>query len=229
MRCSVLPQVTTLSSEIGRLKKQRTETMAKEVKSVERWRDELDKDAAGGRGRFMILSRELFNSRAFADLGWSGTITVLSILNRLEYEKKGKDRKGVKIGNALLRHNGEFVLTINELVARGLSRSTATGGREIAWELGFFDVIEPGTIHHTGRYRFSQRWKKYPNGEYKPTGQLPPGKNVYPQSGFRRKGNAGLDLSSEADENICPCSPQVKRLPCFVIQLAPKHRGLVTY
>ncbi len=46
--------------------------MEKQVKSVESWREELDQDARGGRGRFMILSRELFNSRAFADLGWSG-------------------------------------------------------------------------------------------------------------------------------------------------------------
>ena len=40
----------------------------KDVKSVQQYRDEIDKDARGGRGRFRILDREMFNSRAFAKL-----------------------------------------------------------------------------------------------------------------------------------------------------------------
>jgi len=114
--------------------------------------------------------------------------------------------------------------------ARGLSRSTATRGREIAWELGFFDVLEPGTIHHAGRYRYTERWRKYPGGNYKLTGQMPPGKNVYPLCGFRRKEDAGSDILSNFDENLYSSNPQVvKRSPCVVIQLAPKHPALVTY
>jgi hypothetical protein len=107
--------------------------MKKEVKSSDDWRNSIDQDREGGRGRFMILSRDMFNSRAFAALGGSPTIVVLSILNKLSYEKKQiKDRKGVKIGKPVLRDNGEFSLTVNELVARGLSRSTATRARNIA-------------------------------------------------------------------------------------------------
>jgi hypothetical protein len=179
--------------------------MEKQVKSVERWREEINQDATGSRGRFMILSRSLFNSLAFANLGGSGTIVVLAILNKLEYEKRDKkDRKGVRVGQALLRNNGEFVLTINELVARGLSRSTATRCRVLAWEMGFFDVLETGTIHHAGRYRYSERWKKYPHGDYKPVGQQTPGKNVYPQNGFGKNVDEQLGDSSEISKTIFP-------------------------
>ena len=159
----------------------------KEAKTVEQWQDEIDRDAAGGRGKFRILPREIFNSRAFAALGGSGTIVVLAILNKLEYDKRGKkDRKGVKVECPVLRNSGEFRLTINELVARGLSRSTATRARKLVWELGFFDVIESGTVHCAGRYRYSERWREFPEGNYEPVGQLPPGKNVYPENGFRK-------------------------------------------
>jgi hypothetical protein len=177
----------------------------RDVKTVEQWRQELDQDASNGRGRFMILPRALFNSLAFAALGGTATIVVLAILNKLEYERKGrKDRKGVRSGHPILRNAGEFSLTINELVARGLSRSSATRARFIAWELGFFDVLEPGTIHHPGRYRYSERWKEYPNGDYRPVGQQPPGKNVYPQNGFKKTEETPSDTPVDIDKIIFP-------------------------
>jgi hypothetical protein len=177
----------------------------KQVKSVEQWRDELDQDSEGGRGRFMILSRELFNSRAFAALGGAGTIVVITILNKLSYEKKEKkDRKGVKINHPVLRNNGVFSLTINELVARGLSRSTATAARVLTWDLGFFDVLESGTIHHPGKYRYSGRWRLYPNGDYKPGGQQPPGKNVYPENGFKTRKDNQIGSTTESGQKMFP-------------------------
>ena len=106
---------------------------------------------------------------------------------------------GVESSIPVLRDNGEFVLTKNELIARGLSESSATRGRISAWEIGFFDVIEPGTIHHVGRYRYSERWKLYPNGDYKPFGQQPPGKNVYPDNGFKKSDSFISSISSSAN------------------------------
>ena len=151
----------------------------------------------------MILKRAIFNSKAFAALRGDEVKVVLAVLNKLEYEKKNlKDRKGVKIGIPGLRNNGEFVLTINELVARGLSRSTATRARERVWQMGFFDVIEPGTIHHAGKYRYSLRWKQYPNSTYEPVGQQPPGKNVYPDNGFGATKNSKSDDLYESEENM---------------------------
>jgi hypothetical protein len=89
-------------------------------------------------------------------------------------------------------------LTINELVARGLKESSARKGRKLAWELGFFDVVEAGTLYNAGKYRYSERWKLYPNGNYEPIGQNPPGINVYPQNGFQKKTK---DDSSEVSGN----------------------------
>ena len=177
----------------------------REAKTVEQWRQELDQDAANGRGRFMILPRALFNSQAFAALGGTATVVVLAILNKLGYDKRGtKDRKGVKTRHAMLRNGGEFCITINELVARGLSRSSATRARFVAWELGFFDVLEPGTIHHAGRYRYSERWKQYPAGDYKPIGQQFPGKNLYPENGFRKTEESQSDTAVDIDKSIFP-------------------------
>jgi hypothetical protein len=177
----------------------------REAKTVEQWRQELDQESRGDRGKFRILPRALFNSPAFAALGGAATVVVLAVLNKLHYEKQGtKDRKGVKIGQGLLRNNGEFVLTINELVARGLSRSTATRARFIVWETGFFDVMEPGTIHHAGRYRYSERWKEYPNGDYRPVGQQFPGKNLYPENGFKKTEESRSDTPVENDKVIFP-------------------------
>jgi hypothetical protein len=174
----------------------------KNIKSVEEFRDEIDRDAKGSRGRFKILSREMFNSRAFASLDGKTIKVVLAILNKLEYQKKGKSKKkGVESSIPLLRNNGEFSLTKNELIARGLSESSATRGRITAWELGFFDVIEPGTIHHAGRYRYSERWKLYPYGAYQPSGQQPPGKNVYPDKGFKKNDSS---ISSTANDSDFP-------------------------
>lgn len=178
----------------------------REIKTVQIWRAELDRDASGKRGAFRILSRQIFNSVAFAALGGSGTIVVLSILNKLEYEKQGrKNRKGVPTGQGKLRNSGQFSLTVNELVARGLSESTATRARKKAWELGFFDVIESGTVHHVGVYRYSERWKAYPDGNYGPDGQQAPGKNVYPESGFRKnKNDESVTLAQDAKVALFP-------------------------
>ncbi len=172
--------------------------MKKEAKSVESWRQELDRDTSGGRGRFLILTRAMFNSLAFSALNGGGIVVVLSILNKLEYEKRaGRDRKGVRVACPILRNNGAFSLTINELVARGLSQSTATRARLLAWDLGFFDVLESGTVHHAGRYRYSERWKAYPDGDYKPVGQQPPGKNVYPDNGFKVENPSDKMIASD--------------------------------
>jgi hypothetical protein len=176
---------------------------AREAKTVDQWRKEIDHDITGGRGGFRILPRELFNSPAFAALGGSATIVVLTILNKLEYEKKGqKDRKGVRTGHPILRNSGEFVLTINELVARGLKKSTATRARVRAWELGFFDVLNPGTFHHAGRYKYSERWRLYPAGDYRSEGQQPPGQNVYPESGFKKQENLETDSPAQKSNVI---------------------------
>jgi len=168
------------------------------TKTVYDWEEKLKADSEGCRGRFRLLSREMLNSKAFRDLGGSGTIVVLAILDKLEYEKAGKrDRKGVKSGVAHLRNGGEFYLTIGELQARGLTQYSATRARLRAWELGFFDVIAAGTVHRPGIYRYSERWRHYPHGNYLPHGQAQPGMNIYPDHGFK-KADTGVEDDRES-------------------------------
>ncbi len=127
------------------------------------------------------------------------TITELSALNKLEYETTNKNRKGVKSGVIRLKHGGRFSLTINELRARGISKASATRGRMQAWELGFFDVVTPVTIHHAGIYKVSDRWRKYPNGDWRPTHQQPPGLNVCPENSFKKRDHGKLEDDSDVD------------------------------
>jgi hypothetical protein len=153
----------------------------------------------------------LLNSRAFAALHKAGIVMVLAMLSRLRYDRPKKDRKGVK-APARLKDGGAFYVTINELRARGLSATSATEGRKEAWRLGFFDVESPGTIHHAGRYRYSNRWRQYPNGPYEPIGQEQPGANVYPAHGFQKKDKnsectRASELSSQEITHVdFPCS-----------------------
>ena len=104
------------------------------------------------------------------------------MLDNLTY--KGKSKKG---RNALeccglpLDNNGEFVITNNELIARGLkSPDSITRGRRDAWELGFYDVVKTGTLMNYGIFRYSERWKNFPNGNYLPHDQPKPGRCLYP-------------------------------------------------
>jgi len=172
-----------------------------DAKTVEEWREIIDNDSDlnSKRGRFRLLPRDLFNSRAFAKLTRGGMIAVLSALNKLEYETTNKDRKGVKSNVTRLKHGGRFSLTINELRARGISKASATRGRMQAWELGFFDVVSPGTIHHAGIYKVSDRWRQYPNGDWRPTDQQRPGLNVYPENSFKKRDHGKSENDSDVD------------------------------
>jgi len=154
----------------------------KKVKTVEQWRADLDRDAADRkRGNWKLLTREMQNSRAFGSLSHSGMRVVLAMLDKLSYPKNdGKDRKGVKYGGTCLENGGVFYLTGNELKARyQMSDGAIANGRREAWEKGFFDTLATGTVHHRGEFQYANRWKNYPNGNYKPHDQPPPGKNVY--------------------------------------------------
>jgi len=167
------------------------------VRTVDDWRDQFRHESKSKRGQWRILSLEMFYSEAWQALNKAGTTAVLLMPSKLEFVKKGtKDRKGVTSSVSTLKNGGQFSMTITELQALGLSASTATRARIQAWQTGFFDVVSPGTVHHAGKYRYSERWKLYPTGEYRPTNQQPPGVNVYPRYGFKRKESGRMDDSS---------------------------------
>jgi hypothetical protein len=143
----------------------------------------------------------MFNSQAFAALNRSGMIVVLSMLDKLHYASKPrKDRKNVKISNPL-KNDGRFVLIGAELKARGLKSEKAIAeGRRQAWELGFYDVIKTGTCVGAGKYRYSERWKRYPTGDYLPHDQEPPGANMWHK--FAKKKETDLPAQSAGKGHV---------------------------
>jgi hypothetical protein len=160
--------------------------------SVGDWRERIDKAGKSKSGRWRLLPRDLFNSRAFAELDRSGIIVVLSMLDKLSYEKRGKkkDRKGVRISVPVIKDNGEFTITNNELKARGLTSPEGIAkGRRQAWELGFFDVLRTGSVTQYGWFKYSSRWRQYPDGDYRPVDQPDPGACLYPRP---KKSNAAV-------------------------------------
>lgn len=157
--------------------------MTKNVKTIDEWREFLDQDAKR-RGDFRILTRKMHNSRAFAALSRGGIIVVLAMLDKINYEPKGKkDRRGVK-QDARPKNDGKFTITANELKARGLKSSKTIADAKVeAWKLGFFDVIESGSVHHAGVFRLSHRWELYPHEGHEPTDNRRPGVCLYSKFG----------------------------------------------
>jgi hypothetical protein len=162
--------------------KKNASTLRKKPLSPEDHRKRLDKDVHTNRGKFRTIPRSVTNSQAFACLGRGGMIFVISMFDALVYEKgpRKKDRKR-KVEAAML-DGGEFVVTNAELMARGLKSPTSIAkARKEAWDLGFFDVIQPATVLSCGKYKYSERWRSYPSGDYLPTDQSPPGLALHPQ------------------------------------------------
>ncbi len=155
--------------------------------SRQQWRASLDDTTDDANGQWRLLPRQMFNSRAFAQLTYGGIIFVLAMLDKLTYESNRKRsggrgvRSSKKLGPEVLKNNGLFTVTNNELLARGIgSESTIKNARVQAWELGFFDVRKSGSLLNCGDYKYSERWKLYPDGPYKPKGQPCPGKCLFP-------------------------------------------------
>ena len=157
--------------------------MRREKVTPEEWRERLDRAVNAKRGRWRVLPRSMASSRAFVELSKSGLIVVLAMLDNLSYlGKSKKSRSGPTCCGLPLDNNGEFVITNNELIARGLkSADSIARGRREAWTLGFYDVLKTGSLMNYGIYRYSERWKDFPDGEYLPKEERLPGKCLYPR------------------------------------------------
>src|SRR5208283_1022410 len=156
------------------------------------------------RGRWRTLPRAIANSRAFAELSKSGLIVVLAMLDNLTYQGKSKKgRKGLQCCGLPLDNNGEFVITNNELIARGLkSPESIARGRKEAWQMGFYDVVKTGTLMNYGVYRYSERWKNFPNGAYLPLDERLPGKCLYPREKKTQSNPTSENVVSTTSENV---------------------------
>jgi hypothetical protein len=172
--------------------------------SPEEYRARLDQAVNAKRGRWRTLPRAIASSRAFAELSKSGLIVVLAMLDNLTYQGKSKKgRNGLQCCDLPLDNNGEFVITNNELIARGLkSPESIARGRKEAWEVGFYDVVKTGTLMNYGVYRYSERWKKFPNGEYLPQDERSPGKCLYPREKKARSEPTSENVVTTTSENV---------------------------
>ena len=192
----------------------RWSAMKREKVTPEEWRERLDRAVNSKRGRWRTLPRALSSSRAFAELSKSGLIVVLAMLDNLTYLGKSKrGRNGPQCCGLPLDNNGEFVVTNNELIARGLkSPDSITRGRREAWTMGFYDVVKTGSLMNYGIYRYSERWMNYPHGDYLPRDECVPGKCLYPKEKRARLKPTTFSVVSTTTENV------VKRGNCVTTE-----------
>jgi len=152
----------------------------KEPKKIEDWKETIREDVKGKRGAWRLLPREIFNSDAYNELSHAERSMLLTALNQISYEDSSKKRKRKVDSRKVLRNGGRLYLTQNELKARGVkSPATIAKGKRRLVELGFLDVIETGTVNKPTLFQVSDRWRKYPRGDYKPQDGKPPGVSLY--------------------------------------------------
>lgn len=196
----------------------------REPRSVEDWREHIE-SGHGDYIKFRILSREIRNSRAYLDLTLPQREILHSVLDKQEYTaKNSKDgARGVK--KAAGPKYNSFYLTTNELKARGVKGDhTISKGKVRLWELGFIDVLSTGTLVSPARFRLSERWKKYPHGDYQPHNQPPPGKCLYPRAKLKPSALEAVSLSAleAVSKNTSTASKTVGEPQKHVLLSAPE-------
>ncbi len=148
----------------------------REHKTVDEWSADIDKEVNGAIGLWKILPREIFSSKAYRSLSLSERNILHCYLNKVWYSKPDKHSKRRMKHNSSVPENGRnLIVTNNEIKARGgiRSDSTISKARKKLAEIGFLDVIRSGKFPQPGIYAVSERWKRYPDGDYKPTDQRP--------------------------------------------------------
>ncbi len=152
----------------------------KEAKTVEWWEESISEHKKG----VIILYRDMYNSRAFLELSKKPThvLVLLAALNQLYYKKQGNSGKR----RMVVQNGGIVYLTQNLLKVRGVkANQTIAEAKQRLWELGFLDVGETGTLFNASVFQVSERWGKYPNGDYHPKEQSLPGKSLYSEHGLK--------------------------------------------
>jgi hypothetical protein len=154
----------------------------KEAKTVEEWKAKIKENAKGTRGRFKILSRDMFYSDAFLALTGPECVALLAAWDQIEFEPQKKSRKQKQGGKSrpVIRNGGRVYLPQNLLKALGIkSSATITKVRKRLVELGFLDVLETGTVHGASVFKVSERWTHYPDGPYQAQDNRPAGLSLY--------------------------------------------------
>ena len=160
-----------------------------DFRSVEEWKQTIRDEAKGKRGRFRILTREIFSSEAYAALSLAEEHVLLCYLNKLFYEspnstdaKNFEKRTGRKKTDGRPVNGNNLVVTNNEIKARGKvkgNKQIAAARRRLHW-IGFLDVVVPARFPQPGIYSISEHWRPYPCLGHRPKNQVPVAFAPYP-------------------------------------------------
>ena len=148
-------------------------------KTTEWWEENISSNKKG----VIILHRDMYNSAAFLELSKkpSHVVVLMAALNQVYYERKSQTSN-----RQVLSNGGILYLPQNMLKVRGVkSNKTIAEAKNRLVELGFLDVLEYGTLHKASKFLISNRWRKYPNGDYHSKEQSPPGKSLYSEHGLK--------------------------------------------
>jgi hypothetical protein len=149
----------------------------KKPKTIEEWEVSIAQHKRG----VVIIQRAMFNSKAFLELSKRPlhVLVLLAAINQVFYDKKGNT------GKRAFANGGIIYLPQNLLKARGVNaNATIAEAKKRLVELGFIDVVETGSVHHAGVFKISERWSKYPHGDYLPKDRKLPGTSLYSEYGF---------------------------------------------
>jgi hypothetical protein len=140
-------------------------TIKSTPKTIEEWRAERRRKAKRENG-YIRIPMELWNSEAFHALTKSEKLILIECLAQLRYAPKSiKKRKGMDIyqcGLGGLLNNGEFGLPTKYLQERGIKgQDTIARAKRRLVQIGFMDVVIPGSFTKAGRFRYSDRWRNY--------------------------------------------------------------------
>ena len=146
-----------------------------EPKSVQEWRELLQKDTHGG----FLIFRELYRSGAFQELCRKPKhVRVwLEAYVQLNFEKTDKrtGRRAKKQGEKrdkkalVYKDDGIVYLTQNRLKAVGVGVTTQVEAKKALVTLGVLDAVATSaSANNDGKFspsvfRVSDRWRKYPN------------------------------------------------------------------
>src|SRR5208337_2137370 len=141
----------------------------REPRTTESWKAHFSGDAKRRPG-WKVLPIEILFSRAFLGLETKGAqLALLYAFSQISYEKKGK-RPGKR---RQVVHDTVFLPT-NALHALGITSSaTKTKIRNELVEKGFLDVVKPGSYLNPAIFKVSDRWRRYPHGDYRRNADQP--------------------------------------------------------
>jgi hypothetical protein len=138
-------------------------------RNAENWKDHFRRDAHRRPG-WKVLPVEILFSEAFIGLKTKGAqVALLYAHSQISYERKNK-RPGKR---RQIIYDTVF-LPSNALHALGITASaTRTKIRNELVEKGFLDVLKSGSFLNAAVFRVSDRWRQYPNGDYRPKEDQP--------------------------------------------------------